>query len=435
MFIQKWVGRGSGSFEGRLRMVSISRRPRFTVLLYALGVLLLFPGVAFSQNTELDALKEWAKKTEAELQKALQRIDQLEKERAANSARVGQVEKSVQAVQSAPSALNPAIGMVLDANVSHRSKTGGNFNFRSAEVGLSASVDPFARMYGFINGSSDGVEVDEAAAVTTSLPWNLTAKGGRFLADFGRFPKVHEHELPFVNEPLSVERMIGGETQADGVEVNYLFPTPFFLRATLGGYNKIGEENDRADNAKSRSWSRFTYLGRLNTYFDLSDNHSIELGTSMAYTPSLRLAGDIDGGNRVLNGIDVTYRFQPLDSAVYQGFTVGSEFFRNSERFEFNALAKRRQAYGGYSYAELKLNKNWSTGFLFDYAPSIASPGKKTIGYSPILTWNLSEFNRLRLQFTHADDRVREDKADGGNQVFLQWTTVIGAHTHGFLGR
>ena len=46
-------------------------------------------------------------------------------------------------------------------------------------------------------------------------------------------------------------------------------------------------------------------------------------------------------------------------------------------------LAKRQQSYGGYSYAELKLNKNWSTGFLFDYAPSIQSPGKKTIGYSP----------------------------------------------------
>lgn len=137
----------------------------------------------------------------------------------------------------------------------------------------------------------------------------------------------------------------------------------------------------------------------------------------------------------MLNGIDLTYRFQPLDSAVYQGLTVGSEIFRNGETFGVDSLAKRREAYGGYSYAELKLNKNWSTGFLFDYAPSISSPGKKTIGYSPFITWNMSEFNRLRLQFTHADDRVREDKADGGNQVFLQWTTVIGAHTHGFLGR
>jgi hypothetical protein len=413
------------------------------------GFAIFLPALCLAQSSEMEQLRSVVEGLQQQLQKALQRIDQLEKEKGATSdkidqleqektttaSRIGQVEKSVQAVQSAPSALNPAIGMVLDANVSQRSKTGGNFNFRSAEVGLSASVDPFARMYGFINGTSDGVEVDEAAAVTTSLPWNLTAKGGRFLADFGRFPKVHAHELPFVNEPLSIDRMVGGETQSDGVEANYLFPTPFFLRATFGGYNKIGEENTQVDNNKSRSWSRFTYLGRLNTYFDLSDNHSIELGTSVAYTPSIRLTGPADGGDRMLNGIDLTYRFQPLASTVYQGLTVGSEFFHNSQRFAFDSAAKRQQAYGGYSYAELKLSKNWSTGFLFDYAPSVSSPGKKTIGYSPFITWNMSEFNRLRFQFTHVDDRVREDKNDGGNQVFLQWTTVIGAHTHGFLGR
>jgi len=416
----------------------------------AFGAFAIFlPALSLAQSSEIEQLRSVVDGLQQQLQKALQRIDQLEKERTATSDkvneleqektttsdRIGQVEKSVQAVQSASSALNPAIGMVLDANVSQRSKAGGNFNFRSAEIGLAASVDPFARMYGFINGTSDGVEVDEAAAVTTSLPWNLTAKGGRFLADFGRFPKIHEHELPFVNQPLSIERMVGGETRADGAELNYLFPTPFFLRATLGGYNEIGEENQQVDNRKSRSWSRFTYLGRLNTYFDLSDNHSIELGTSMAYTPSVRLTGSADGGDRMLNGIDLTYRFQPLASTVYQGVTVGSEIFRNSEQFAFESVAKRREAFGGYSYAELKLSKNWSTGFLFDYAPSVSSPGKKTIGYSPFVTWNMSEFNRLRFQFTHADDRVREDKNDGGNQVFLQWTTVIGAHTHGFLGR
>lgn len=408
--------------------------------------LLSVPQVSYAQLSELQALKALVENMQQTLQKALSRIDQLEKEKAANaakveqektatSARMGEVEKSVQSLKAAPGALNPGIGMVLDASIDQRARKGGNFNFRSAEVGLTASVDPFARMYGFINGSPEGVEVDEAAAITTSLPWNLTAKGGRFLADFGRLPKTHEHELPFVNEPLSVERMIGGETQADGVEVNYLFPTPFFLRATVGGYNKMGEGNERVDNTKSRSWSRFTYLGRLNTYFDITDDHSIELGTSHTYTPSVRLPGDISGGNRVLNGIDVTYRYQPLDSVVYQGLIFGSEIFRNSERIGFDDRSNRRHSYGGYSYAELKLNKNWSTGFLFDYAPSIESPGKKTIGYSPFLTWNLSEFNRLRFQFTHMDDRVREDKAESGSQFFLQWTTVIGAHTHGFLSR
>jgi hypothetical protein len=414
------------------------------------GFAIFLPALCLAQSSEMEQLRSVVEGLQQQLQKALQRIDQLEKEKGATSEkieqidqektatanRIGQVEKSVQAVQSAPSALNPGIGMVLDANVQNLGKAGGNFDFRSVELGIAASVDPFARMYSFINGTKDGVEVDEAAAITSSLPWNLTAKGGRFLADFGRFPKVHEHELPFVNEPLSVQRMIGGETQADGVEVNYLFPTPFFLRATLGGYNKIGEDNDQVSNSKPRSWSQFTYLGRLNSYFDLTENHSIEVGTSMAYTPVVRLTGAPSGGNRILNGVDLTYRYQPLSSAVYQGLTWGSEFYFNSQRFPTDDSANRSQTYGGYSYAELKLNKNWSTGFQVDYAPIVDTPAQRTMSYSPFLTWNLSEFNRLRLQYSYLNNNFRNaDKAENGNQVFLQWTTVIGAHTHGFLSR
>ena len=411
---------------------------------------IVVPGAGLAQESVTETLRRQMVEMQEQLKKALDRIDQLEKEKSATSgkidqlqstttARLGEVEKSVQAVQSAPTALNPAIGLVLDANVQN-TKAGGNFDFRSAELGIAASVDPFARMYSFINGTKDGVEVDEAAAITTSLPWNLTAKGGRFLADFGRFPKIHEHELPFVNQPLSIQRMVGGETQADGVETNYLFPTPFFLRATVGGMNKIGEGNDRVSNILPRSWSQMTYLSRLNTYFDLTDNQSVELGTSMAYTPSVRLGGDPNGGYRSLNGVDLTYRYQPLGSAVYQGLTWGSELYTNSERTPFDtedgSFAKRQRSFGGYSYVEAKLNKNWSTGFQIDYAPVLDSPGQRTMSYSPFLTWNLSEFNRLRLEYYYLQNNFRgADKAENGNQVFLQWTTVIGAHTHGFLGR
>jgi hypothetical protein len=51
------------------------------------------------------------------------------------------------------------------------------------------------------------------------------------------------------------------------------------------------------------------------------------------------------------------------------------------------------------------------------------------------VTWYLSEFNRLRLQYSYLKNNFSADKAEKGNQVFLQWTTVIGAHTHGFLTR
>jgi hypothetical protein len=425
-------------------------RKFFHVIYFGLLFLLLAPRLSFGQASELESLRASVKDMQQQLQKALSRIDQLEKEKANDSAKIGQVEKSIQAVQSAPSILNPAIGLVLDATVEKLGKAGGNFNFRSAELGLAASVDPYARMYAFFTGSNEGVEVEEAAAITTSLPWNLTAKGGRFFADFGRLPKFHIHELPFVNEPLSIDRMVGGESQADGAELSYLFPTPFFLRATFGGYNKIGADNEQVDNLKPRSGSRFTYLGRLHTYFDLTDNHNIDIGTSLAYTPSVRLTGDASGGSRTLSGVDLTYRYQPLASTLYQGFTWGSEFYFNTQRFPFDievpsvddpdvletqTVARRRRSYGGYSYGELKINRNWATGFLFDYAPIVDNPGQRTLSYSPYVTWNLSEFNRLRFQYSYLKNNFSTDKAEKGNQFFVQWTTTIGAHTHGFLTR
>jgi len=397
--------------------------------------LLFLSEQGLAQNTELDSLRALVKGMEQQLQQALQRIDQLEKEKNSTSVRVEQVEKSVKSTQSAAGLLNPAIGMAIDATAEQRNKTGGNFNFRSAEIGISASIDPYARGYAFFNGSGDGVEVEEAAMVTTSLPWNLQARGGRFFADFGRLAKFHPHEFSFVNTPLSLERIVGGESQADGVELSYLFPTPFFLRGTIGGYNKIGADNERVENDKSRSWSRFTYLSRLSSYFDLTDNHSVELGTSLAYTPSVRLSSDPRSGNRTMSGVDLTYRYQPLGSTLHQGLTIGAEFFGNSELEERGSGYRRMFAPGGYVYADMKLSREWSAGFLYDNAPSLSSPGKKTQSYSPFLTWKLSEFNRLRFQYTYGNDNVNESKSDSGSQFFLQWTTTLGAHSHGFANR
>ena len=406
-------------------VLSILRMPVLAASTF-ISLVLLFPGLCLAQSPELDALRAMVKGMEQQLQKALQRIDQLEKEKTNDTARLGQVEKSVQAVQSAPSALNPAIGMAIDATAEHRAKAGGDFNFRAAEIGIAASIDPYARAYAFITGSKEGVEVEEAAMVTTSLPWNLQARAGRFFADFGRLAKFHPHEYAFVNTPLSLERIVGGESKADGVELSYLFPTPFFLRGTIGGVNKLGAENERLDDTKSRAWSRFTYLGRLQTYFDLSDNHSIELGTSLAYTPSIRIPEDPHGGDRTLTGVDLIYRYQPLGGTLYQGFTVGAELFGNSERVERESGFRRMFAPGGYAYAEAKLSREWAAGFLYDNAPSITSPGKKTIGYSPFLTWNLSEFNRLRFQYSYLDDKVREEKSERGQPVLLTMDHRVG---------
>ena len=108
----------------------------------------------------------------------------------------------------------------------------------SMELNVAASVDPFAKGYAVINASADRATgeatfgVEEAALQTTSLPWNLELKAGRFFGEFGRLAYIHDHELPFVNRPLVLDQYIGGESQTDGLQVNWLPPVPHYVSLT-----------------------------------------------------------------------------------------------------------------------------------------------------------------------------------------------------------
>jgi len=76
------------------------------------------------------------------------------------------------------------------------------------------------------------------------------------------------------------------------------------------------------------------------------------------------------------------------------------------------------------------LTRRFYPGFLFDFAQDIDRAVGDTKAYSPYLSLWLSEFQRLRLQYTYLDQPGAHE-----NQVFLQWTAVIGSHVHGFRER
>jgi hypothetical protein len=342
-----------------------------------------------------------------------------------------------------PSQFNPAIGFIIDTVGSYDRHKGANFEFRSGELGVSANVDPFARGYAIINGTSDGVEVEEAAIVTTSLPYNLTVKGGRFFADFGRLSKFHDHDLPFVNRPLVLDDYVGGESQADGVETSWLAPLSQYVTLTAGAYNKMGAENERTTNDEPREFSKFTYLGRAQTYLDLAAEHGVDVGLSNAYTPRV---ADEEDKSRNLAGLDVTYRYTPLSMASYRGLVFGSDFLWNRETRLRNAdeitaandagepapdpVFGRENAFGMYSYLEARLSRVVYPGFLFEYTEDLNKVQPAVKGYSPYLTLWASEFQRFRLEYTHLDQSPRND-----DQFFLQWTVVLGSHVHSFRDR
>jgi hypothetical protein len=338
------------------------------------------------------------------------------------------------------SQFNPAIGFIIDQVGSYSRKDRGNFEFRSGEIWISASVDPFARGYAILNGTPNGIEVEEAAIVTTSLPYNLTVKGGRFFADFGRLSKSHDHDLPFVNRPIALDEYVGGESQADGFELSYLVPIPQYLTLTAGAYNKIGAENHRIDNTVPRNLSEFSYLGRAATYFNLSDANGLDLGLSYASEST---------GRRSLSGLDLTYHFLPLSQTQYHGLVWGTEVLWNHEDRSAGVATQggldangipvssspfgRRDAAGLYSYLEGRFSRNLYAGLLGEYVEDVERLGRTTQALSPYVTFWASEFQRLRLQYS----RVENPSHVRGNddRFFLQWTVILGSHVHSFRDR
>jgi hypothetical protein len=336
------------------------------------------------------------------------------------------------------SQFNPAIGFIIDSVASYSNKERANFEFRSGEIGISAAVDPFVRGYAILNGTQDGFEVEEAAIATTSLPYNLALKGGRFFADFGRLSKFHDHDLPFVNRPIVLDTYVGGESQGDGVEASWLVPMPHYLMLTAGAYNKIGGENERVDNTVPRDYSQFTYLGRAFTFLPITDANSIDLGASYAYTPEVK---QDNGAPRTLAGLDLTYRYTPLSQAGYRGLIWGTEVLYNQEDRPIGGFPeeadtsaplvfRRRDALGLYSYLEARVTRRYYPGFLFEYAQDIDKAQGDTMAYSPYLTVWASEFQRLRLQYTRLEAPSQHD-----DQFFLQWTVILGSHVHSFKDR
>ncbi len=378
--------------------------------------------------------------------------------------RIKTLEDRLNKIEGAPvktslSAFNPAMGMALDFATSH---TNGkqSVNFRAAELNLEAPIDPFLKGWAILTGSPSGVAVEEAAMQTTALPYNLTVTGGRLFASFGRLAHFHDHELPVIDRPRSLDTFIGGETQADGVEVSYLFPTPFYLTAVGGVVNKMGATNTRADNAVARPLNNFTYLGRLAAYTDLGDDHSLELGVSEAWTPKrfvtdtsvpgtdFNADGTLDTPNtsaglqtrkntwRSLGGVDFTYRYQPASGGLYKGAIWSTEVLQNNER-RFNSTTNlptdRVRSYAGFSYIQFKVGPRLRPGVMVDLTEDLDTAKTLTRTFTVFITYDVTEFQRLRLAFSRTSDN--RPTGLGSNTIGVQWTGVLGHHVHGFRDR
>jgi hypothetical protein len=331
---------------------------------------------------------------------------------------------------------------------------------RSVELNAAASVDPFAKAYVVANASADPVTgesslgIEEAALQTTSLPWNLELKAGRFFGEFGRLAYIHDHELPFVNRPLVLDQYIGGESRTDGVQVNWLLPVEHYVSWTAGVGNNFGGDSPNPDHPGAyRGLTGLNFWSRLSTYFDLTPNWQLETGVSGLWNPSTEDRGGaivqpngvstLTEKERRLAGVDWKVSYVPLRDNQFNRITWGTEVLYSDGYYlsDPDGVASNGDEHnksvgstGMYSYLEWKWHRQWSTGFLFDFVESPYDKHDRTFGYSPYITWAISHWNQLRLQYTHTE-HGGESPFHADDAIMLQWAWIIGSHSHGWQQR
>ena len=111
----------------------------------------------------------------------------------------------------------------------------------------------------FLAASPEGLEIEEGFLTLTSLPGGLLAKVGKMKEQFGKVNTLHAHTLPWVDDPLVMTNLLGGEDglEDSGVSVSKLILNPlFFLEATGEIYQGNSGGVFRHQRAKRRQLAR-----------------------------------------------------------------------------------------------------------------------------------------------------------------------------------
>lgn len=321
---------------------------------------------------------------------------------------------------------NPSIGAVADVVFKSDSakvdeEGSDRVSVRELELVLGSEIDPYSRLDATIAFSDfEDASLEEAYMTRFGLPFDATARFGKFKPKVGKAIPVHRDSLETVDEPLVIQRYFGLEGfNKAGFDMTTMLKTKFPVTqevsfGVLEGGN--GEEGTLFGDARRRP----TIYSHVKNYADISENTGVQLGFS--YLTGSR-DEDADFEVQVLaSDITFLHHFNANQRLKLQG-----EVF-NANREETEDLDGN--IWGWYGLADLRVSPQWGLGFRYDNVQPVdnplENPQETDIGYTGYLTFYQSEFARWRLQSSHFE--LSNGKND--NQFMVQGTFAIGEHKH-----
>ena len=305
------------------------------------------------------------------------------------------------------------IGNFTGAAGSNRVDPRPAFELQESELSLQAVVDPYARADFFISFAPEGVEVEEGFITFTSLPGGILAKVGKLREQIGKTNTMHAHVLPWVDQPIVIGNLLGDPDgiSDSGISVSKLVLNPwFFLEATGEVYEGT------AGTFQSHERSQVSWVGRVRGYRDITESTNLDVGASFAH-------GYNDAGpdfTTKLFTLDATFRYRPLQRAIYRRFIARTELFWSNRDQDPGAV----HSFGMYGSGEYQFARRWFGGGRYDWSERAFDSSPRDKGGSALLTYWPSEFSQIRGQYRY----TRYAEGVNANEFLFQFLFSIGAH-------
>jgi hypothetical protein len=304
------------------------------------------------------------------------------------------------------------------------------FNVRNEELVVSADVDHV--FYGLLDvvykiseeGESE-FELEEAYAVTTGLPAGLQLKVGQYFTDFGRTIPVHPHAWEFLNLPVILARVFGGDGwRGQGARLSWIVPAGFPLTVLVGAQNARGETEASFLGEEGEMVGDYTLVDRsVDGLKDLAWNARAEashdvlaregtltalLGFSFGYGPN----GTGSGASTAIYGVDLYLKWRPLATdagwpfVAWQTEVVWRRYDAAAQDDPMVLPAATYEDWGLYTQVVWAFRRPWTAGVRYDYADSDGAFPGAAQRLSLAITYYTSEYGRIRLE-------VNWDRVDG----------------------
>ena len=308
--------------------------------------------------------------------------------------------------------MNPDISLILDTagawfSVDKPDQSGAHdpnetgFVLQQLELAIESVVDPYFDMRTNMVFTPFGVEIEEAVARTLSMPYGVQVRFGQFLTRIGRINPTHLHSWKFVDQPLVVGKMLGGDgLRGLGVEASLLLPLPWYVEVIASSQRADGACCTRSffggDALPVRRLGDLLHTARLAQFFPFDQDWSVLWALSAALGPNAS-----GPNNRTdIYATDVYLRYRPIDDPQRASWTWHSEAMMRRRQVPSDALVD----WGMFSQLMWRYALRWETAIRLEHVTGVSDDPLDPLWtgarqrYTAQWTFLATEFSRLRMQ-------------------------------------